>query len=307
MNNLDIRLFGGVQVFLNGQGVGPFPTRWASGLLAYLALKNGKLLHRDVLAALFWPEEPDQRARKSLRNALWRLRSLIEPPGIPQGAFLTVTGQSVGLTGTGSIRLDVADFDRLVSTVADGELDDDRLGCLEECLQLYRGDFMDGHDYRWCVHERERLRLGLLMVLERLLAFHLQREEWSFALQRGMALLRHDPFREHVHRCLMVCHYSMGDRPLAIRQYHECERMLKEEMGLTPMEATKRLFWEIQRDSGRLDDPDAVRLFLSSCRIEQRMTEALARAEEALADLRRLAEGARNPDGSEEYPWGSHH
>jgi len=302
MNCLQIRLFGGVQVVLDGQGIAPFPTRWASGLLAYLALKNGKLLHRDVLAALFWPEESDTRARKSLRNALWRLRSIIEPPGVQPGAFLTVTGKSVGLTGTGSVSLDVEDFDRLVSIGCEKDLDEEELDSLEECLRLYRGDFMDGHDFAWCVQERERLRLSLLTVLERLMAYHLQRGEWSSAIQRGKTLLGHDPFREHVHRCLMVCHHSMGDRPLAIRQYRECERLLREEMGLAPMEATERLFQEIQGGARHLDDPDALMLFLASSRMEQRMTDALARAEEALADLRRLAEGARQSDGTQEQP-----
>jgi DNA-binding SARP family transcriptional activator len=257
-------------------------------------MEKGKVVHRDVLATLFWPEESDQRARKSLRNALWRVRSLIEPAGIPAGCFLTVTGRSVGLAGTGSVRLDVTEFERRVALAGGEELSEGELGDLEGCIRLYRGDFMDGHDYHWCVHERERLRLSLLLVLERLLAFHFGRGEWSLALQRGRAVLKEDPFREHVHRCLMVCHYSMGDRPLAIRQYHECAELLMNEMGIVPMESTQRLYEEIRRDSRRLIDPNVSTPVMASMRMEDRMTEALTRAEEALADLRRLTEKAQS-------------
>ena len=294
MNSLDIRLFGGVYVSLNGRGIGSFQTRWASGLLAYLALKKGKLLHRDVLASLFWPEESDQRARKSLRNALWRVRSKIEPTGVPPGSFLWVKGKTVGLAADGSVRLDVAEFDCRVSAARSPELEQSGLESLEESIRLYRGDFLDGHDYPWCVHERERLRLALLSVLERLLTYHFHRGEWSLALQRGRALLSHDPFREHVHRCLMVCHYSMGDRPLAIRQYRECVQILQEEMGLAPMEATRRLCQEIRRDSLRLPHPRAYAPPGSQDSLGPEMTEALARAEEALSDLRRLTAAGRS-------------
>jgi DNA-binding SARP family transcriptional activator len=291
MNILDVRLFGGVQVFLNGKRVGPFPTRWASGLLAYLALNQGKTLHRDVLTALFWPEEPDRRARKSLRNALWRVRSLIEPPEVPAGSFLTVAGQSVGLAGEPSVFLDVAEFDRIMASVGDPVPGEDGVAGLEECVRLFRGDFMEGHDYPWCVYERERLRLGLLTALEHLLSFHLSRQEWSLALQRGRAVLQHDPFREHVHRCLMMCHYFMGDRPLAIRQYRECVQLLDEEMGLDPMEETRRLYREIQGDSLPLNDPKGHPRSLAANGAGPQLTEAFARAEEALANLRRLAVG----------------
>ena len=296
MNSLDIRLFGGVRVFLNGREVGPFPTRWASGLLAYLALNQGKTLHRDVLTSLFWPEEPDQRARKSLRNALWRVRSLIEPPDVPAGSFLTVAGQSVGLTGRAPVFLDVAEFDRIVSSIGDSVSGEDGVADLEEGVRLFRGDFMDGHDYPWCVYERERLRLGFLMALEHLLSFHLSRKEWALALRRGREVLRHDPFREHVHRCLMMCHHFMGDRPLAIRQYRECVQFLEREMGLAPMEATQRLYRDIQGDSLLLTGPKALLQSSVTNGAGPQLTEAFARAEEALADLRRLAVGSPPPE-----------
>jgi len=305
MDRLDVRLFGSVRVLLNGQRIGPFPTRWAAALLGYLSLNQGALIHRDILAARFWPEKPDQRARKFLRNALWRVRSQIEPEPVPPGSFLLVSGQNVGLAGGDSVDLDVARFDRLITSVRGSDLDEKQVGALEECIRIYQGDFMDGHDYLWCTYERERLRLCLLMALERLLSFHLQRREWSMALQRGKALLRYDPFREHVHRSLMICHYSMGDRPLAIRQYHDCAELLEKEMGLAPMEITQQLYRFVREDSFSGKDPrslvgtlDAGQTGGTDVTISPKpgrpVMEALRNAEQALADLRRLT-GAPPP------------
>lgn len=303
MNNLNVTLFGGVGVSLDGLVIGPFPTRWAAGLLAYLTLKKGTLFHRDVLATLFWPEEPDRRARKALRNALWRVRSLIEPDTVQPGAFLTVAGQNIGITGEESVRLDVADFDRLMMAAKAPVLTQQQATALEECVQMYRGDFMDGHDHKWCVYERERLRLSLLMGLERLLTFHYRNGDWPMVLQRSRAILRYDPFREHVHRAMMVSHYSMGDRPLAIRQYQECVHLLETEMKLAPMEATRVLHEQIQNDCVEIPSARALSCPLPSDgrEVAPQLNEALGKAEKALSELRRLTEEIR-PPGSEGVP-----
>ena len=46
-------------------------------LLAYLALESARAHTREALAALFWPDEPDQVAKQNLRQALYQLRQLL--------------------------------------------------------------------------------------------------------------------------------------------------------------------------------------------------------------------------------------
>lgn len=288
MSALLVQLFGGVNATLHGKPVGSFPTRWAAGLFAYLALHKGRLLHRDVLTGLFWPEEPDQRARKALRNALWRVRSLIESEAGETGFILRVDGQRVGFRDDGRIVVDVAKFDELLTAAREAPSEDERLVHLQSSVALYRGDFMDGHDHEWCVYERERLRLGLVTGLERLVEIHMRRGDWTSAIRWGREVLRHDPLREKIHRCLMTCHYCMGDRPLAVRQYRECVRVLREELEIGPMEATQRLHRQIEADSLKSDGlgdefPDVA---LPSS--NPRLRRAITKAEAALSELRRL-------------------
>lgn len=287
MNALLVHLFGGVHATLHGRPLGSFPTRWAAGLFAYLALHKGRLVHRDVLTGLFWPEETDQRARKALRNALWRVRSLIEPEDAEPGSILTVDGQCVGLRDDGTISLDVAEFDAHLASARTAESEEEGLTCLERCVTLYRGDFMDGYDHEWCVYERERLRLGLLAALERLMEVQMRRGDWTSAIRWGSITLHHDPLRENIHRRLMMCHYCMGDRPLAVRRYRECVRILREELGIAPMEATQRLHRQIEDDSLGADGgppPGTPDSWPNS-----RLRRALTEAEAALSELRRLA------------------
>lgn len=256
MNALEVRLFGGVGVSLNGGPTISFPTRWAGGLLAYLALNKGRPIHRDVVAAQFWPEETDQRARKRLRNALWRVRSTMEPHGVPPGSFLTVTGRTLCLEREG-VWLDVEEFDGRMVLIRREVEEEARLLNLAACVDLYRGDFMDGHDYEWCVYERERLRLVFVSALEHLLESHLEGGDLRQAIVVGQSILRIDPLREHIHRMVMICHHLRGNRPLAIRQYRECIRVLDEELSVPPMKETQNLYREIMTETlgDHLDRP----------------------------------------------------
>jgi DNA-binding SARP family transcriptional activator len=253
MHTLEVRLLGGISASLDGRSLGSFPTRWSAGLFAYLALNHGRPVPRSILATLFWPEETDQRALKGLRNALWRVRSQVEPPRIPASLFLSTNGRDICLNEQG-VLVDVAEFEGHLAAVRKGPLTPARVESLEAGVALYRGHFLDGYDFGWSVFERERLRLALLASLELLLRYYMDRREWILAIQKGQAVLTQDPLRENVHRCLMACHNSMGNRPLAIRQYRECARILEEELGISPMEVTRELYRQIETGSARWTD-----------------------------------------------------
>jgi DNA-binding SARP family transcriptional activator len=245
-SSLDIQLFGGIRVLRNGKFAGAFPNRWSAGLLAYLAVKKDRFVHREILAVRFWPDADERTSRKALRSALWGVRSVLEPKGVKKGTYLSVGGGHVGLVDSPEMRIDVAEFDRLLGWCSEEERLNQDVAALESAVRLYSGDFMDGSDYEWCNAERERLLLAYLATLERLMELHMRRGELHLAIAHGEQVLQKDPLREHIHRQLMVCHCLQGDRPLAIRQYRRCEKILDDELDIKPMDATYRLYNDIE-------------------------------------------------------------
>ena len=123
---------------------------------------------------------------------------------------------------------------------------------LERAVALYKGPFLDGLAVRdsvceeWLQHERERLRLLMLGVLDRLLARQMKAGALAPATTTAEAILAHDPLREDMHRALMQLHASQGRHSLALKQYRLCKESLTRELGIEPEPETERLHREIQ-------------------------------------------------------------
>lgn len=88
------------------------------------------------------------------------------------------------------------------------------------------------------------------MTLDRRLAEALEgasltlraRGDYEEALRYAKRLLALDPLNESAHRLLMRIYSRSGDRSAAIRQFKECERILAQELAVSPVEETVMLF-----------------------------------------------------------------
>src|SRR5437588_5038347 len=94
---LRVKLFGAGQASHLGHELVGFPSQQAYLLLCYLLLNRSHPLLRERLAAVFWGDLTSQASRKSLRNALWRLRHGLEMIGAAPDDFLLIGDESVAL------------------------------------------------------------------------------------------------------------------------------------------------------------------------------------------------------------------
>jgi predicted ATPase len=256
MSRLALYLLGPPRIELDGRPV-QISRRKVVALLAYLAV-TGTPHSRDSLATLLWPERSQSRARAYLRRALSELnRTLGE-------GFLTIDRETAGLqqaqpdSGPWQLWVDVAEFrERLAADEAHShpttELCSDCVTVLEGAVGLYCDDFMAGFTLRdspdfdeWQFFEREALRDKLASALERLMRWHSSQREYERAIGFARRWLALDPLHEPVHRHLMRLYDQDGQRAAALRQYLECERILQEELGISPAQATTELYEQIR-------------------------------------------------------------
>jgi DNA-binding SARP family transcriptional activator len=111
MAKLEISLFGSFQVLLNGASVTQFESVKVRALLAFMAAEYARSHTRESLAALLWPDWPQQSAMSNLRYALADLRKNIgdrdaQPP------FLLISRESLQLNREADIGVDIVEFEQ---------------------------------------------------------------------------------------------------------------------------------------------------------------------------------------------------
>jgi len=222
--------------------------RAVKGLLAYLVLFR-RVHAREVLLNLFWGDYREDRARKCLNTAFWRLRKALEPEGVPRGTYLVTTSMGkVGFNRQSNYCLDVAEFEKHTQKALAqpyAALTAAEARTLEIALSLYSGDLLEGFYDDWILRERERLYSLELRGLAHLLKYHRHHKDYEKALACGQKILDLDPLREEIHREMMRLHAASRQRTLAVRQYETCCRILDEDLSVGPMEETRLLHNQI--------------------------------------------------------------
>jgi len=242
---LRISLMGPIDLYFGHRQLTKFPTRKSKALFAYLVLSRCRVLPREVLAAEFWGDLPEARARKALNTEFWRVGATLREAGLKSEEYLSSGSDGIGFRKGSAFWLDIAQFDIALSRIVDTppeQAGEGLISEIKEAVALYRGDLLQGLFDDWCLIQREALRTRYLMALEYLLRSHMEHKAWEQALGISRILLGIDPLQEHIHRAVMRCHYLMGNRPAALKQYAACLQLLRQELCVEPMEETTRIY-----------------------------------------------------------------
>ncbi|MBX0327345.1 tetratricopeptide repeat protein [Oscillochloris sp. ZM17-4] len=237
---LSINLLGSPAVMLDEAPVRGFVSGKAAALLYYLAA-TGRPHARESLAGLLWPDAPRDRAGRNLRDVLSNLRRLVGP-------WLEIGRQSVALSADAGVAVDCRLFERAILAGERTLSASDGAAHLRAAVGRYGGEFLAGFALAdapefdtWATAERERLRQLAMGALLRLASHAGHQGEYLEGADLLARLLALDPTREEAHRQLMLLLALDGQRGAALAQYAACQRILREELGVDPDEATEAL------------------------------------------------------------------
>ncbi len=253
MSALDIHLFGKFQVRQNDSLLLGLEAQKPQELFGYLLLLRDRPHPREHLASLLWCESSSAQSKKYLRQALWQLQAALESVlEVEAEPVLIMEADWIRINPSAAINLDVARFEtghNLLRGKAGHELDVVGAKLLEEAVQLYRGDLLEGWYHDWCLYERERLQNMCLSLLDKLIDYYEANREYEAGLLYADKLLRFDRARERTHRRLMRLYYLAGDRTAALRQYERCLMALEKDLGVEPSQRTVNLYEQIRTDT----------------------------------------------------------
>ena len=256
MAKLGLAFLGAFQVTLDDQAITRFGTDKTRALLAYLAIEAEQIHRREVLAGMFWPDQSEDAARHSLRQALLRLRGAIGDA--ESTAFLLVSPETIQFNRASLHSLDVSEFAASIQTCqthAHSRVADCApcIARLQQATAMYRGDLLKdlfiGESTQfeeWALVRREFLHRQSLDALDTLATHHLERAEYTRARDYAARQIELEPWREEAHRQLMSALARDGQRGAALAQYDTCRKILAREFNATPAEETTLLYEQIR-------------------------------------------------------------
>lgn len=206
-------------------------------LLAYLAVgSNRGFKRRDTLLGVFWPEIEQERARHSLRQAVYVLRQ-----GLGADVVISRGDEEIGIASE-ELWCDALAFERAI---------DERR--LEEALEAYAGDLLPGFFLadapefeRWLETERQRLRRLASDAAWFLADTRRETGNRAGAAQWARQAAELSPWDESALCRLIQLLDELGDRAGAIRAYERFANRLDEEYEAEPAPETRALIEKVR-------------------------------------------------------------
>jgi len=247
---LSVSLFGASRVTSNNEQIwsdlGPAGRRLAGFLFTFPDRPH----RRERLIDLFWPELDTERGRRAMNSAVWRLRKLLaSSPDYQEGRGLRTVGPETVLEKTPWLDVDTwALLHAARSTLGgpEGRLEPSGMKEVLAILYRYEGPFLDGEDAEWILEERERLH-SLFVQSAMMMVRHLGLcGYYHDAIRLARHALRFDPYREELVRHLLTL-LALDERRIdAIRYYDHWIGLIRRELDISPLPATRAIIEEIK-------------------------------------------------------------
>jgi DNA-binding SARP family transcriptional activator/tetratricopeptide (TPR) repeat protein len=215
---------------------------WRLALLAAVAAAGERGISRERLAAVFWPDSDEERARHSLRQAHYALR-------VDAGREVFRNGGATLSLDTSVISADISDFH---ATLAAGDR--------AKAVSLATGPFLDGFYLpgcpsfeRWVEDERSRIAASVTAALISLASAATRANDHDAATGWWRELTVRDPLNSRFALGYLKSLSARGDRVEALAFARRHESVVRRELETDPDPDVRALETELRAQ--RRTDP----------------------------------------------------
>ncbi|RXZ82519.1 response regulator [Paenibacillaceae bacterium] len=227
------------------------PVKWrtskAQELFAFLLHHRERVVERNIIFELLWPEFEAAKAAKQLYTTIYHIRQTLKNNGMG-----TITIHSGDLeTGyrlhIGDASVDSEQWETYIKQL--GPLDHQCTGNYELALKMYKGDYLGEYEYIWAEYERERLRRLWLHYATLLSEFYAKENMPQAALQINQRIQHFFPYDEESYFTAMKLYDSIGDRAGVEEQYWLLASRLERELDSNISEAIYAWYLKWKNDA----------------------------------------------------------
>ncbi|NUU23518.1 MAG: tetratricopeptide repeat protein [Streptomycetaceae bacterium] len=220
-------------------------------LLAVLLARKGRPVSLDALVEAIWGAKPPASARRNVHQYVSHLRGAL-------GGELIAT-LADGYTLAAGVALDADRFRDLHAAARVAFDADDHPTAARTwraALDLWRGPaYADLADAPAVVTEADLLEQLRWSATEGWADAELALGRHRPLAEALEALVADQPFREHLHCCLMLALYRGGRRADALESFRRAAHRLRDDLGIDPGPELRRLHEAMLRDDPRLTAP----------------------------------------------------
>lgn len=233
-----VRIYLTGRVSIEGDAVvdeGDLPGPLGRVLLTVLALGRGPVA-RGRIAEILWDDDPPADYDSSLNPLLSKLRRAFVQAGGDRDLFVSGSG-AIELRRSAGVWVDVEEATTALDA-AEGAL---RRGKPKEAwpraavaTSILGRPFLEGIDLVWVEAQRRRIQDRRLRAYEAAAEVWIQLGDSGQAVVAARRLVDADRFRETSYERLIRAHLLAGNRAEAVRAFAECERVLRDGLGIDP-------------------------------------------------------------------------
>jgi DNA-binding SARP family transcriptional activator len=243
-----IQLLGDFNVQIGDIRITSFGTQKAAMLLAFLACFPDKKHSRESLIEMLWPECDSNSGRQRLSTTLWTLRRIFEPSDSSVDSVVISDRTSVSLSPS-QVTTDVKEFEALLECADKASSTQERRALLQEALSLYHGALLPEFYVDLIIAEQTRLEARFIQKAQQFCILLEEAGDFERAIHYAQRIVNIDALQEEGRQLLIRLLVRAGHPLDALRQYHDFERKLQAEWGISPSDSLQHYVQKIKANT----------------------------------------------------------
>jgi len=247
-----VQTLGNFQIWRNGDKVKS--KAWGRDttvqLFQFLVTARHRMgLHKEQIIDRVWGDIDTKAGQQNFKVAHHGMNKVLEPERKSRTEAKYIKRQGVTYQlDINDIWIDVEALDQFIALGNQALIDNPKLAqqAYYEAINLYQGVFLPNRLYEdWTTTERERIQmltLGAFISLSELLI----QENPLESVRLTQQALQIDPTWEDAYRIQMEAYLEKGNRPMAIKTFQNCKRILDTEFGIQPLPETQQIYNKIK-------------------------------------------------------------
>lgn len=247
-----IQFFGNMVVYRDGVEI--VEKSWqrekARELLIYLYLNQTRFVSKEELMNALWPEATEDSSLRDFKVAYNALLKVLEPSRIPrsESAYVIRKQSMYKLMTNHCITSDLDLFKQFITYGLQENNPSFSNEWLSRAIRIYKGELMgDKLKLEWLQALRTEAKYLYMQAIERLAQNFIRLKDFQKTIYWSEQLLKQDETWEEAYRLIMYGNYQLRNRAQAVKWFEKCEKVLKKELNIEPMETTIQMYDMILR------------------------------------------------------------